>query len=131
MNIEQIALEVQHSMSDFPIAMLTEEFYAEFLRRCLAKIEEGLEPTLEFVQSRQGNYVEMRWHPKYFAELGHKLYLTPVEAILADEQDKVVEACARSVISDGNTLKLSNATPKNLAIAIATNLRAGSWKGYL
>lgn len=46
-------------------------------------------------------------------------------------EQRVIEACAKAVIADGELLKNSNANPKHIAIAIATSLRAEKWREYL
>ena len=96
MNVEQIADRVRKEMW---LSELTHEAAVEFLRRCLDKIGEGLEPVCSQFQSRDGE-----WKPFIDANHEHntrdslawpirELYATPAEAILAAEQ-KVAEARA-------------------------------------
>lgn len=86
MNIEQIALEVDNEMaSEGMVAALCPE---EFLRRCLAKIGEGLEPVAWILD---GELYEVQQHnikDDSVIEGQQPLYATPHEAIIAGLKEK-------------------------------------------
>lgn len=104
----------------------------EFLRRCLAKIGEGLEPVAEANMP----YGRLDWligtsitvEMMYDLSLKKaKLYATPHEAIIAAEQ-RVAEACAkyvnRFISGDGilNEVWISE---------IEEAIRSGEWRKYI
>ena len=118
-SIEQIAMEVAHEVigadgideENKTVGPFLNYELAEFLRRCLAKIGEGLEPVAysyewyghmnEYSESQEWNDGYDRMHPSDYALYDASttrnikpLYATPHEAIIAAEQ-RVAAACAK------------------------------------
>lgn len=134
-SIEQIALEVVEDLG-WSLDAVEHSDMQEFLRRCLAKIGEGLEP-VSYATSNEDGDLTMLFFDKQealtycYGDTPVSLYANPHEAIIAAEQ-LVAEACRK--LAEKRSCKAADSWDIGFNSAsddIANAIRSGEWRKYI